>query len=86
MKQHTSIEMHVPRNSRSLPDLKDDGGVELCWELPNGSYVRLLFEDGGPVHEMYARLIGLEKHRELSEEEVRANPDGGKATGDSLNA
>ena len=60
MKQQTVFEMNIPANAKGMPAIQPDGTYELLWELPNGSYARLLFENGDPVHEMYAKLVALE--------------------------
>lgn len=67
MKQQTLIEMNVPGNAKCLPDIKPDGTYELLWQLATGSYVRLIFEDGGPVHEMLSKVVALETSRRHAE-------------------
>ena len=68
MKQHLAIEINVPSNTKSLPDIHADGTYELLFRLPNDSYVRLLCENGDPVHEMYAKLVALETARRQESE------------------
>ena len=60
MKSQTLFEMNIPRNAEPIPSLKDDGTYDLLWKLPNGSYARLIFEDGDPVHQMYSRIVAME--------------------------
>lgn len=60
MKQQVLFEMNIPASATPLPSIREDGVYELLWEMPNGSYVRLLFEDADTVHNMYGKLAGLE--------------------------
>ena len=68
MKQQFLIEASIPDNAETLPEIKTDGSYELLWSLKNGSYVRLIFESGAPVHEIYGKLVASETAKRQAEE------------------
>ena len=63
MKQQTVIEMNIPGNADTLPDIHPDGRYELLWTLKTGSYVRLIFENGDSIHEMMGKVVAMETAR-----------------------
>ncbi len=63
MKQQAMVEMNVPANSEALPTIREDGSCELIWRMKTGSYVRLLFENLDPIHEMVGKLGMLERSK-----------------------
>ena len=60
MKHIAVVEMNVSRNAVSFPKIHPDGAYELTWELPNGSSVKLTFENADPINDMYGKLGKLE--------------------------
>ena len=75
MKQQVVFEMNIPSAARPIPSIRTDGCYELLWELPNGSYVRLVFESADTIHETYGRLGSIEMARQQEREAADVAPE-----------